>query len=238
MADKTIITKNGLKIGKWIPKTQSYEYEITKYPFQCIRDTVDIEPDVTLGDIFRMVEADEILTNFIACYSYCGWIGEFHEAAKEPLTKEDSGEVVALEISHVLEVHDYDGKFPTSIEYWQNFSGVGRDGGEHPFYSVSYTPVNELVHLPVMLNKKVKCMRNWTEKLLEGEKEFSLLEVLDCIYYDISFHGGPKDNATFIEELDEQIKDIDEGRAELIPFEDVLAELNAKSEERRAEIES
>ena len=45
---------------------------------------------------------------------------------------------------------------------------------------------------------------------LPCEYSFSLLEVLDCIYDDISFHGSPSDNKKFIENLKEMVDEINE----------------------------
>jgi len=231
MADKTVITKAGLKIGKWNSEKKEMEYHITAHPFRYLRDHIEIELDVTLKDIFNIVEADPQLTEFVACYSYCGWIKEFHEAAKEPPNIRETSDVVALEISHVFEVHEYKGEGAASIEVWQDFVGIGKEGAEHSHYSMSCTPMNEMVHLPLRLNTKVECRKNWSDKLFEGEMGFSLLEVLDAIYYDISFHGGPQDNKAFVEELKQQIDDIEAGRVELIPAEDVFARLGLDDED-------
>ena len=44
------------------------------------------------------------------------------------------------------------------------------------------------------------------------------MEVLDAIYWDISFMGGPADNREFIEDMKSRLDDYDSGEAEAIPW--------------------
>jgi hypothetical protein len=104
-------------------------------------------------------------------------------------------------------------------------------------YSVSYSPMWKLADLPVNLNKEFTIYEPYPYKekqpanLLKAEKEFSLLDVLDAIYYDISFMGGPAENAEFIEEMGRRMEEIDSGTVKTIPWEDVKKELGLDKED-------
>jgi hypothetical protein len=57
------------------------------------------------------------------------------------------------------------------------------------------------------------------KKLGEAPCTFTLLDVLGEIYWEIGFYGSPEDRDRESDELRERVREIDEGRAELIPWE-------------------
>ena len=88
-------------------------------------------------------------------------------------------------------------------------------------YSISYTPVQELAHLPVRLNPALQINQGrkrrdkqagdtiFTEEpIWTGTAYFTLLEILHAIYYDISFVGGPADQAIFTESIRQSMNEI------------------------------
>jgi hypothetical protein len=75
----------------------------------------------------------------------------------------------------------------------------------------------ELAHLPVKLNNQCHLYDN--KKLaFSGQKDFTLLEVLDAIYWDISFMGGPEDNSDFLEEMKDRVESIETGDAKILTW--------------------
>lgn len=141
--------------------------------------------------------------------------------------------------------------FETSVGFHGIGSAVGKeddlacrkDGNIQ--YSVSYSPMWKLAELPVKLNKSFdvyepfdpnKHNRNkHPEKLLTATREYTLLEVLDAIYWDISFMGGPDDNAEFLEHMNETVDQIKNGEVPMIPIEQVFTELKDTSESTNGE---
>jgi hypothetical protein len=55
-------------------------------------------------------------------------------------------------------------------------------------------------------------------KLGEAPCTFTLLDVLGEIYWEISFYGGPEDRERKRAEVQESVREIEEGRATLIPW--------------------
>jgi hypothetical protein len=171
---------------------------------------------------------------------------------EEPLTY--------LEIYHHPEIHQFTEKkkhpggmreritvvdFDTSV----GFHGVGpthekngpanrEDGNTN--YSVSYSPMWKLADLPMKLNKEFTVYEpfdrnkhkkgNPPQELLKATREFSLLDVLDAIYWDISFVGGPAENAEFIAGLKDQMEEIKSGNVPMIPMEQVFKDLKDEDE--------
>lgn len=208
---EVLITNDGIFRKVWVESAEDYvEYPAT---IGSLRLPVEIQPGTTLGDIFKGVQKIDGLTEFLSDYSSCP-AKDFHEAALEPPTKPDDGEVDRLIVSWVTG-HFKSGEFD-DLEFYASFYGRGKDDYS---YSVSHCPMNELVHLPVLLDKKITLMRNYKDVLVESTHEFTLLDFLDAIYWDISFHGGPADNKKFIEMLTEQVEEIKNGNATIVPFE-------------------
>ena len=120
-----------------------------------------IDDDVTLRDIFKIVDQYKVLKYFIAAYSWCGVIDELHAEALEPCQSlsEDKEPLDYLEVYwHGTKSK----KYGLSLHY--GFHGIGRvaeekkkelgadeDGLVH--YSISASPLWELVDLPVKLKE-------------------------------------------------------------------------------------
>lgn len=221
LLDTYTITKTGLK---------NHQGMSVDEPARMLMHWCEVDEDVTLGDIFRMVGDDDFLKSFIALYSWCGPIDEFHQAALEdPKPSED---LWYLRVHRIVDIHTYKGE--TTFALSHDFGGVGElceDEKEyydkHPdkpratktHYSVSYSPMNTLAHLPVFLESMVDVQefnrgRREYDEYFKGFFPFTLLDFLDAIYWDISFVGGPEDNAAFMEDMSERVAEAKEGLAE------------------------
>lgn len=164
-------------------------------PIRCLRDACEIADGVVLGDIFDWVESWPEVVAFLADYSWCP-VEEFHAAARRPVAGEEERDgVIGMEIRRGVELCTLPG-YGNSIEVSDEVVLIGEDGEE---YSTSFYPVEKMVKLPVRIKRQVKVWR-WTddagiEDVFIGEATFSLLEVLDALYFDMSFFGGPEETA-------------------------------------------
>jgi len=213
---------SGLIAFDWDGKKQEYVPRDEQDTFlHELRTRCEIEAGVTLGDIFRAVDADKAVKNFIACYSWCP-VNEFHEEAKLPPSEPLEGDekIIELRLEGFAEFHNeftgrrekrkvVEGKPLRFESVWIHLTGVGENGEN---YSVFCTPPNDLAQIPVTLVNTCRFSLDF-EELFDQPVEtcYSLLEVLDAIYFDISFYGGPKQNKEFLEGLKEQIRQIDNG---------------------------
>tara|TARA_Y100000310_G_C20342058_1_gene650278 strand:- start:389 stop:715 length:327 start_codon:yes stop_codon:yes gene_type:complete len=64
-------------------------------------------------------------------------------------------------------------------------------------------------------------------KSVNLKKSFSLLDVLEAIYWDISFYGGPDETVAFFEEMTKRAERVDEFY-ELEELEDIIGGKNVK----------
>ena len=225
MSDFVRFTKQGLVAFDWDGDKQEYVPDTDPHPHGNIvnlRSRCEIEDGVTLLEIFRAVDDDPLLMDFIGCYSWCSAIKEFHDQALLPPPEPKEGDVkmVALEVQAYGEFHrSYKDKHgpPVFNGIWWDFTGLGSDGIN---YSVSYSPMNELADVPVRIKPCITFTKDHLpeEMLPPATITISLLEFLDAIYFDISFHGGPKENKEFLEKLHGMVTEIEEGKATLVPF--------------------
>jgi len=172
-----------------------------------------IDPDVTLQDIFNLVDKDELLKTFLSEYSWCHAIDEIHAAA-QPHSPSES----------ITEIHVYDRSRLTNAGYFDigaEISGIGpidEDAAkayenstsplpEFETYSVSATPIAEIAPLPVKVVNGYTFLQNLNKKISHS-RDFTLLEILDAIYWEISFYGSPADAAEMLQEMGEVVNTI------------------------------
>lgn len=229
MSDFVRFTKEGLISFDWDGTTRTYVPDPlpdARGQICNLRVRCEIEPGVTLGDIFKAVENQPLLVDFITCYSWCNPIREFHEQAKLPTPEpdaDDKTQIVEILIEAWAEVHSARKKQKVLTEkpmrfdgVWFHFTGIGKDGIH---YSLSCIPMNEIANIPVRLTETCNFRKDFEPLFdLPTEFTFSLLDVLDTIYWDISFHGGPKENAEFIDDLRGKIEELKECKAKTKPW--------------------
>jgi hypothetical protein len=97
-------------------------------------------------------------------------------------------------------------------------SGIG-EPDEHGMthYRLDFTLVNQLVDLPVRLRPEME-IRTDHKKLGEAPCTFTLLDVLGEIYWEISFDRSPENRDRQRDELQESVREVEEGRPTLIPW--------------------
>lgn len=192
-----VIGRTGIRKKKGIEISVPTNETICGY----LRLPVYLANDVTLGDIFRLVGQYPSLVQFMRDYSWCHAIEQFHAAAADRLPSEADGSAVATvsvvdEEKTVLKVSlsaNVDDHGHLSIE--PDFAGVF--GGQS--CCVSLTPIDELANLPVTICRDITIGER---NEFKGTVVPTLLQFLDAIYWDISFHGDPQARRDFLAGLD------------------------------------
>lgn len=249
-ADGIFITRWKSKTKEYIRKRVGKHSVLTHLRRRC-----DIAPGTTLKQIFQAVDRYKLLKLVIAQYSWCSPLEQFHEQIKEPLRRtDDQDQIDFLEVNWYCDVEKYEEKIKHpgglrerirafDFELSPGFHGIGpskREGEDNygpglTSYSVSYSPMYEFADTPVVLNPKFTAWEpfepgrhnkdNRPQKVLEAERHFTLLQVLDAIYWDISFVGGPEQNAQFLDSIRERVDAINAGEVPMIPLEQVQKQL-------------
>lgn len=216
MADTVHITKRGIKALKWDSEVRQYVEQEIRFGLHVLRCACHLDEGVTLADIFHAVEQDPDLVRFLERWSWCD-LNAFHEEARKPAAA--ASDLFYIEIAKYLKWDERDAQETIEV------SGIG-EPDEHGMthYGLDFIPVNQLVELPVRLRPE---MRIWKDhkKLGEAPCTFTLLDILGEIYFEISFYGSPEDRDCQSAELQETMREIEEGRARLIrwnPREDLI----------------
>jgi hypothetical protein len=209
MADKVHITKGGLQALKWDGEVRQYVEQQIRSGLHVLRCACHIDADVTLADIFRAVEQDQDLLKFLEQWSWCD-LDAFHTEARKPTTA--ASDLSYIEIAKYFEWDEHEAQETIDV------SGIG-EPDEHGMthYGLDFTPVNQLVHLPVRLRPEME-IRKDHKKLGEAPCTLTLLDVVGEIYFEISFYGTPEDRDRESAQLRESVREIEEGRATLIPW--------------------
>jgi hypothetical protein len=209
MADKVHITKGGIQALKWDSEVRQYVEQEIRSGLHVLRCACHIDADVTLADIFRAVEQDPDLVSFLEHWSWCD-IDAFHTEARKPPTA--TSDLSHIEIAKYFEWDEHEAQETVDV------SGIGKPD-EHGMthYGIDFTPVNQLSHLPVRLRPEME-IRKDHKRIGEAPCTFTLLDVLGEIYWEISFYGTPEDRDRQGAELQESVREVEEGRATLTPW--------------------
>ena len=182
----------------------------------------EISEETTLGDLIAFMEKDLPFWQSIIPFNLELFIEESKKENKNINNKED--EIEFLELYQFLET-DILGKKEFHGILFPSFHGVGFAKKEEPApfrslkkgdrinYSVSMSPVNELVHLPVRLNKETNLIlqkRNFkkTQVIELGEGPYSLIGIIYGIFWEISFHGPPVSRNNIKNSLVQQVNSL------------------------------
>jgi hypothetical protein len=213
------ITKQGFEHLEW-DKTSRQNVKKKFVSYDCMREGVtEVEEGVTLADIISFTAQDEILSLFIGAYSGCN-VPDFEEELKqgvEPLSPTDNVKycTVAMEV-RVWSVSKRKGS--KTLEVTLDFCGCG---DEKQQYALDLAALPEIAALPFRLGSNASFGR-FAEDSAEQEDGLeytpNLLEVLDAIFFDLSFHGSPAEKAERRKEIEQRIQAIEDGTATLIPL--------------------
>ncbi len=183
------ITSKGIFKLEWNSKSKIYKIGSMIKPdviFTALREEVLNLDGVTLKTIFKAVDKYPKLKEFISQYCWCKSIDSYHKEAYKKgkqiaknITICKVGNVAYISLSNVI-----------NVDYKQNVESTLLVLN---LKNVSNTPMKLITHGEVyQINKNGEEVAR-----VEGKVDFSLLDILEAIYWEISFFGGIEDTKTF-----------------------------------------
>jgi hypothetical protein len=107
-----------------------------------------------------------------------------------------------------------------------------RKKGERIEWSVSLTPLRELLSLPVRVKAEVRITEeDATAKAYMNEirrarnADVTLGQVIHGLFWELSFHGGPQEQLEVSEDLKRRVAEVDAGTVELVSGDDIFEPL-------------
>ena len=193
-------------------------------PVDCLMEHCDFEDDLKLIDVFELVANNETLKAFLTVYSSAPHINAFHTVARRKTERETN--ITQLEVSDSGEIYhhkshcwfdwgyEFDGSGPPEANMFSEEEPIPKTIG----YAVDLVPINDISRLPLHLNHEYKIVEYGNiknEKLnriehFKGQRDFRVLDVLDAIYDEITFHGTPSKQAKFYDALVSRVNKIKE----------------------------
>ena len=197
----------------------------------CLRYECIIEDGVTLRHLMQNVAYIEDLCSFIDKYSHA-FISDFNKMLEIQSVEQDK-EIEFLQLSRYVIIYPYqhDDSF--------HFCGIGHnDKGEEINWMIFGDYIDKIIDKPIILNENVEVVtvdvdETPSEVICKYESSFSLFDVLNEIYWEISFHGSPEETAEFRESLASHSREIEDGEARTIPFEEIKRKLTLYFETRK-----
>jgi hypothetical protein len=220
------------------------EVDVTRRAHEFLFEFITIQAGTTLSDVFRLMEASPLLKKVYRqdfAEELCAEArkGALDAGAQDPASEE------GIEF---LELYQHWGLDSSTNEYSGtqrlNLHGIGpelshdapkegRRQGERIEWSVSLTPLRELLPLPIRVNSEVRITEDdadakaYIREIGRGRHaDVTLGQVIHGLLWELSFHGGPQAQQEVSEDLKRQLEEIDAGTAELVCGDDIFDSLD------------
>lgn len=191
-----------------------------------LSDDVELGETVTFKRLFDIVADNLIEFNEIYFSSLGGY-------SLEPFLQEIQNNPTEIIESEYLEINWYCDKYENNLSMIPSMHGVSTKKSD--IYALDFVSLNNIKDLIVKINNSVEIfdLNNSDGKIQNlnlGNKAFTLFDLFNAIFYEISFHGGPQDKKEIWSDLEESIEKVEnnEIKKEIFSFENLLEELDAK----------
>lgn len=183
-----VLTKNGLYSEKWIAATRTYSRSIAEEDivFTYLRERCIIEEGVTFLDIVRILSKYEPLILFFSQYSWFNRLSEYIESLNDSEIVDNIEYLEVFWYANCFQLKNFQLKDENKIELSPSFQGVGKEKeGKRILYGVS--DGMGLAKIPVKLNESANFYDEKGNVIFSGKKDFTLHEVIDAMFWEISF---------------------------------------------------
>lgn len=219
--------------------------DVTQRAAEFLFERVTIDPAFTLGDLFRLLDKDDDLQHVFSrdyARALCA------EARKGALPHDLGGhpaETAGIEYLELYRHWELDTSTSTYSQVAElNLHGIGPPvaedapkynvkAGERIEWSVSLTPVRELLNLPLRVRDTFDVTEDdidayaYAKPLANGKSsEFWLGQVIHAVLRELSFYGTPEETAGVAQSLKDQMDEIDAGTVETTSGDDIFEELD------------
>lgn len=197
-----------------------------------LSDYVELGESVTFKRLFEIASSNSDKFNNI----FYSTLGGFK---LDPYFQEIENNKTEITGIDYIEVYWYGDKFDNDLNISPSIQGISKKYGYH---SLDFTSLNNIKDFNIKINKNVEILdynkienKETEVKVYLGEKMFTLFELFNGIFLEISFHGGPQDKNEKIKEIEDsisqlEIEELKDAKVLSITFEDVLEKYDENDE--------
>lgn len=222
--------------GAWV------DQDVTAHAHQFLFETCEVEPEVTLGDVFRLMEASPLLK---AVYHRDFAEELCAEAALGPMDPAEENPADALEYLELYQLWNLNSSNSTfSPLHRLNFHAIGvpqpedrpdmgMKAGERIHWGITGSSLRKMLHLPVRVNPRVVVCeddldaKSYAQEVARYENPgVSLGQFVHGILWELSFHGSPAQTEEFVEGLKAQMEEVKAGTVQTVSGDDLFEQLD------------
>jgi hypothetical protein len=209
---------------------------------------IDEKEPVTLRDLFRIFEP---IKGFISQYSLINY-DAYVEELNKPVdwSKKESCPMDHIVVKWMGEYFEEYNNFRTSVDAcgvdssvpiedhgkWDKSTGQSKSR----YWAIDAQPMNSIADMPIKLDTKfgITKLESGKHIVKNWNRAFSLLEVIDAVFYEVSYFGLPEDRDAFMDMLGERLDEVknmteEEKKVKLIPWEEVKKRMEKMTDEDR-----
>lgn len=206
--------------------SEEYEERSVESLFEYLNEPVEVDQNFTLMDLFEILEREEELVSKV----FSSQLGHYPLKLYIDEIRKPFQELDYVKDIECLELTRYGEYWEGEVETYSDFCGV--NSKDWFGYSVEFSPLNAIKHLPIRINKEfsitdlfipskftrflvgvgkriglpLKRWKDpWTYSYVRGETSITLYEVISAILYEISFCGSPEERDGFWERTKDDI---------------------------------
>lgn len=220
------------------------EVDVTDRAHEHLFEFVTVNAETTLADIFRLMEASPLLQKFYRREFAGELCMEARKGAAEPSAHERAAHDEGIEFLELFQewgldtsTNDYSGMQRLQLhgigyELVEDLPEERRKKGERIEWSISLTPLRELLSLPVRVKAEVRiteedaAAKAYMSEIRRARcADVTLGQVIHGLLWELSFHGGPQQQLKVSEDLKRRVAEVDSGTVELVTVDDVFEPL-------------
>lgn len=236
--DKIRISAGGyLLADEWIydrhtkKGTTTYDVDITDDALYHLYDHCNIELGTTFKDILLLVERINNYDALSPLLTGGPWLKEMVEEGLTESEKKQDIKIIFMNWSTNItnDIYMTDRPiFNINVDVY----GAKRDSLET--YALDFTPLNELTDCIVSVDVDFRVMDNRDDRdevVVDVCRDYTLLDILRGLFWELSFHGSPKMRTEKLERFKETIRQVNSGEKKTIPWKQIKRKKQEKSDE-------
>lgn len=216
-------------------KTWDRDVDVTKAFFFALSSVCELEQGVTLKDICALIDRVNLYQYLSPLLTGGMWLQDIVKEGLLPTQGSDNLDNLVIEWASST-YSEIDGI--KDLELRTGFSGI--KNGETDKYALDLTPISKINNIPLKLNNildisdessagfEIAKQTGTFPSLLKCRRQFTLYDILLGIFWELSFHGGPKQRDERVAELAEQLKKIENGQEKTFTLDEVKAHFKEK----------